>query len=599
MRYFLFAFLLITLVHTANAQGTQLHYTLTIDSPHTHYAQVDMRLEGWRRPYIEVKMPVWIPGSYMVREFARNVERFSAADSKGNPLEVKKTRKNVWRIETRRIREVNIRYYVYANEYTVRTSYIDADHATINPTSIFMYPDGRLGLPSTITINAPAGWRVLTSPLRHSGHNPWILFANGYDELADSPIEIGNHDTFSFKAAGVHHTVAMIGEADYDQALFTADVSRVINACKAVFGSHPCTHYTFFIHHGFNGGGLEHANSTSVLISPGRYHSEGGYRSLMGLIAHEYFHVWNVKRLRPFPLGPFDYDRENYSTLLWHAEGFTSYYDEMLLLRAGLADRSYILGKMAEIANEIANTPGAAVQNISESSFDAWIKFYRRNENSINSTVSYYAKGTLVALCLDLMIIHHSKGKYSLDDVMRSMYETYYLKLDRPFTEANLKESLEYHAGISLDNFFSNHIHGTMPLPLEQCLAYAGYELRDKGIGSNRAWLGIKVQRDFHGPVITEVVRNSAAWHYGLNVRDEIVSVNARAVATTDELTQMESAASPGDTWIMAVLRKGRMRTITITLGEDTRTLYAIIENPQADGAQLLTRQKWLAKSSK
>lgn len=599
MRLLLFSFLLTLITTNAYAQGTQLHYTITIDSPQTHYARVDMRLEGWRRPFVEIKMPVWIPGSYMVREFARNVERFTAADETGNPLRVSKVRKNVWRIETRRVRTVNISYHVYAKEYTVRTSYIDADHATLNPTSILMYPDGRLGLPSTITVHAPHAWKVLTTPLRHSGHNPWVLFANGYDELADSPIEIGNHDTFSFKAAGVHHTVAMIGEADYDQALFTADVSRVINACKAVFGSHPCTHFTFFIHHGFNGGGLEHANSTSILISPGRYHSEGGYRSLMGLIAHEYFHIWNVKRLRPSPLGPFDYDNENYTTLLWQVEGFTSYYDEMLLFRAGLADRGYILDKMAQIANEIANTPGSAVQSISESSFDAWIKFYRRNENSVNSTVSYYGKGTLVALCLDLMIIHHSKGKHNLDDVMRGMYETYFLKHDRPFTEANLKASLEYYAGISLDRFFRDHIHGTVPLPVEQCLGYAGYIISDTSNGAEKAWLGVQVQRDFHGPVITEVIRNSTAWHYGLNVGDEIVSVNTNTLTTPQELVAFESEAKPGDTWVMSILRQGRMRTLVVRLGPDTRKRYSITEIPQPDGAQLLTRQKWLAKSTK
>ncbi|MDP5139283.1 MAG: peptidase M61, partial [Spirosomaceae bacterium] len=287
---------------------------------------------------------------------------------------------------------------------------------------------------------------------------------NSFDELVDSPIEIGNQELLYFDAAGVKHTIAMYSNQplSYDKEEVLAAYKKVVNAATSVVGEHPCKEYLFIVHHlpGI-GGGLEHLYSTTCQTSPAAYASERAFRGFMGLIAHEYFHLWNVKRIRPEALGPFDYENENYTNLLWVSEGFTSFYQDDLIRRAGMMTEDDYIRYMANDLNSIENTPGEEVQSASESSFDAWIKYYRRNENSQNTTVSYYSKGGVIGLLLNIEILAETKGEKSLDDVMKYLWNEYYKKEGRGFTDAEMQKSCEAIAGKSLESFFQNYIWGT------------------------------------------------------------------------------------------------------------------------------------------
>ncbi|MDX5348417.1 MAG: peptidase M61, partial [Hymenobacteraceae bacterium] len=300
--------------------------------PHTHYFNVEMEMQDIKKKFIDVKMPVWAPGSYLVREFAKNVEDFSATTDNGKKLSWEKINKNTWRIYTQRAEPVKVQYKVYAYELTVRTSFIDASHAYLNGTSVFMYPEGYKNLSSTLTIKPYEKWNTISTALPQAGNDKWTFKADSYDELADSPIEIGTHKVYSFTANGVVHEVAMYGEGNYQPEKLMADMKKVVEEAISVFGELPVKRYVFIVHNTHSGGGgLEHLNSTTLQTNRWAYSPGRSYQGFLGLVAHEYFHLWNVKRLRPEPLGPFNYDAENYTQLLWVSEGFTSFYDDLLV----------------------------------------------------------------------------------------------------------------------------------------------------------------------------------------------------------------------------------------------------------------------------
>lgn len=575
------------------AKDPAVRYTVSFPDPHTHYATVTMEVTEWDHSSLTIKMPVWTPGSYMIREFPQNVESVTASSAAGTLLPAQKIAKNAWLIDNGKEQSISITYQVYANEYTVRTSHIDADHATLNLASVLMYIDDHVTLPGTITFAPAAGWKTITTTLPQQG-SPWVRTFADFDELADSPVEIGNHRTFAFEAAGVPHTVAMIGIDRYPEAMLREDISKIVETCTAVFGDHPSREYIFFIHHtASGGGGLEHANSTSVIVQRDAYLRTDAYEGFMSLLVHEYFHLWNVKRLRPHPLGPFNYEAENYTTLLWQSEGFTSYYDEYLLLRAGYINEESYLRKLAGAINSITNSPGSLVQPVAEASMDAWIKFYRRNENSPNATVSYYTKGNIIAAALDLTIIHHSRGKYQLDDVLQAMYDEYYLRKNKAFQEEDLQRALEKAAGIALDAFFRKYIHGTEPLPWETLLGYAGLEITDTRAGERQARIGAVLGAASGNLVVQLVERSSAAWEGGLNTDDEVLAVNGIR-ATADNWAMLEALAQPGDRWEVLISRDGLLRTITCTLKIDTKVQYRIRKSQDASKRQQEVYEKWL-----
>jgi len=572
------------------AANTQITYTVNFPEAQAHYADIEMRITGLNQNTLDLKMPVWTPGSYLVREFSKNIETLSAA-ANGKPLTSKKIRKNIWQLNTTGISEVVVKYRVYAFEISVRTSFIDASHAFLSSPDMFLYPANMLHEPSTIHIIPYKGWTTVSTSLEKVNGDSFIRYSPDYDILFDSPIEIGTQDVFGFTAAGVNYEVVMVGGGNYNKDRLKKDMATIVEEETAIFGENPNKHYTFIVHNALRGGGgLEHLSSTTLGATRDNY--DKGYQNFLSLAAHEHFHLWNVKRLRPIALGPFDYDNENYTTNLWIAEGFTAYYQDIIVRRTQLYPPENYLGVAANLINLLEEQPGTKVQTLAESSYDAWIKAYRPNENSGNSTISYYTKGAIVALLLDLEIINDTKGKSSLDDVMRYMYNEYYKTLKRGYTDDEFKQGLERFAGKNLDDFYAKYINGLTPIAYNTYLNYAGYKLTNEPAANNDPALGITTIPGTNRVIVATVVRGSAAWVDGINANDEITFIDGVQVVSTEGLL---TGKKPGDKINVTLIRDGLTLTLPVTLLKSPNIKYKIEELPNVTPEQLVIRKKWLA----
>lgn len=503
-------------------------YDLSMPRPQDHYFHVKMDMKDFKEDTLTMKMPVWAPGSYLVREFSKNVNLVKAFDQDGKELEVFKKSKNAWGILNPKNGKVQVRYEVYSFELSVRTSFLDATHGFVSGTGIFMYVDNHKSLGGEVNVYPGKYFSKITTALPSKGEDvikdgSQSFTFKDYDHLVDCPIEIGNQEVFDFEAAGVKHTVAMYGVGNYDVNVLKKDMARIIEEATAVFGHNPNKEYTFIIHNVVDAqGGLEHTNST--VLSVNRWSYEGSkYVGFLSLVAHEYFHLWNVKRIRPIELGPFNYDEENYTSLLWVMEGFTSYYDELLLLRAGYYTREKFMNKMLSTLNYVEGSTGTRVQPVAHASYDAWIKAYRPNENSANTTMSYYSRGSVIAMMLDAMIINKSKGKQCLDHFLQHIYKEFYEKKGRGFTEDEFKTELEKFAG-DLDEFFAKYIHGTEIPDYNKVFAPVGMNMTY--VGTPRPDAGISVSGSGGSTTVKRIRSGSAAETAGLSVNDEIIGVN-------------------------------------------------------------------------
>jgi len=525
-RYFI-SILLITSVFFSYAQNVR--YKLSMPKPQNHYYHVEMELSNFSSKEINVKMPIWTPGSYLAREFAKNVNLVKAFDEKGKKLLVKKTNKNTWNIQKGNASKVLVKYEVYAFELSVRTSFLDLTHGFVSGSGVFMYAEGFKDKSGTVEVVPFEEFSVITTAMKPANEG---LAADGsksyqfdnYDHLLDCPIEIGNQEVFFFDAAGVHHKVAMYNFGNYSIEKLKVDMAKIVEGATSVFGQNPNKDYTFIIHNVVQAqGGLEHTNST--VLSVNRWTYEGPkYVDFLKLVAHEYFHLWNVKRIRPVELGPFDYDSENYTSLLWVMEGFTSYYEKLILLRTGFYTEKQFINKMWSSLNYVEGSVGTRVQPVAHASFDAWIKAYRPNENSRNTTMSYYSRGSVIAMMLDAKIMSRYKGKKSLDDFMQKIYKKYYEGKGRGFSESEFKKELSDFTGENLDEFYEKHIDGTEIPDYNKELAPLG--LMVEYTGKSRPNVGLSLVNSGGKTIVKGIRSNSSAEDGGLSVNDEIIGCN-------------------------------------------------------------------------
>jgi predicted metalloprotease with PDZ domain len=571
----------------------KISYEVSFKEPQAHYAAVEMNVSGLSKAYIDVKMPVWAPGSYLIREFSRNVEGFTATTGITS-LKVEKLKKNTWRVFNGTAKSVTINYSVYAAEVSIRTPFVDDSHAFLSPTGIFMYPDKQLLLGSTVRIIPFKGWNKVSTGLEPVAGRQFTYTAKDYDILYDSPIEVGNQDVFEFTAAGVKHEVAMYGGGNYNAERLKADMPKIVEQATAMYGENPNQRYTFIVHNLSRGsGGLEHLNSTVLGVARDSYSTEDGYKGFLGLVAHEYHHLWNVKRMRPIALGPFDYENENYTTDLWVAEGFTSYYKNKFMLRAGYVTPEEFVGALTGSVGKILNTPGAKIESAAASSFDAWIKYYRPNENSNNSTVSYYSKGEVIGLLLDLEIIHATKGAKSLDDVMKAMYLQCKSK-GRGYTDAEFKAMTENISGIDLTDFWAKYVNGVYPVEYAKYFGFAGIKVQDEDAGKSIPYLGIATRAtDGHVNIIA-VSRNSGAWIDGLNTGDEIISVDGIDAGPVVETMPSLLAKKVGDIITVKIKRDFLDKEIKVKLTANPNvSLVPSMDNGITE-AQSAVLRKWI-----
>jgi predicted metalloprotease with PDZ domain len=561
------SFLLLLVPLELFAQSGVLHYELRFSEPHTHYAEVSLQIRGFEEDTLELKMPVWTPGSYLVREFARNVEGLEASNDLGQKISVVKVSKNGWKIHPCRGATIQVKYRIYANELSVRTSHIDESHAYINAASVFMYVKNYKQLPISVKIYPFQQHNKISTSLQASAKDPWLLLATDYDELVDSPIEIGNQKIITYEALGVPHEICLYGDAQFDSERLVSDFRKISEEASKVFGHLPIQRYVTIIHHFPGaGGGLEHKNSTTLHISPMTYRTN--WNGVISLFAHEYFHLWNVKRLRPHGLGPFNYDEEVYTDLLWLAEGFTSYYDDLLPVRAGVLSTESYLQELKLRIQRIEQSPGSKVQTLAESSFDTWIKFYRRDENSSNSQVSYYEKGHLAGALINAYVLEKTGGNACLDEVLRVMYDSFALKTDVGFHYQDLLNAVEKVSGNRIDSLMNSWIYSTQSPDYEAAFKPLGIQLNwKKPLKEIR--LGMSAALEGNRYVVKSVEKGGTAYVSGLNSGDDILFVNGKSANT--HWAELVDTGKPGDRVNLTVMRRGSKKEVVMELKEESR----------------------------
>jgi predicted metalloprotease with PDZ domain len=589
------ALLLASTTNPLDAQALEpIRYTLRFPAPQTHYVDVEAVVPTSRRPDVELYMAVWTPGSYLVREYERHVEAVTAS-ADGRTLAVQKSRKNRWRVTTGGAATVAVRYRVYSREMTVRNNWVDAGFAMLNGAPTFLtLVEPRVARPHDVRVELPAGWKGIQTPLVPVAGAANTFRAEDFDTLVDSPIIIGNPVVREFTVDGKRHALVLEGDPSFfDADRAAGDVQKIVVAARSVMGEFRYPHYYFFNMVTESGGGLEHKNS--FLGMTGRYttRTERAYRGWLGLIAHEYFHNWNVKRLRPVELGPFDYENENYVKTLWVAEGFTDYYSDLLLSRAKLSTRDEYLDALSNQIEQVQTTPGRQVSPVAMASYDAWIKQYRPDENTANTSVNYYAKGAVIGFLLDAQIRKATNGARTLDDGMRLAMQRY--SGDKGYTPEQFYAVMSEVAGVDLRSWFARAAESTEELDYAEALDYFGLRFRPVDTRTARAFIGANTRNDNGRLVVTLVRRGTPAIEGGLNVDDEILAIDDVRVRA-DGLAARLDQYKPGDRVALLVARRDRLMRIDLTLGAEPARAWRLETLTSATNEQKARLAAWLGQ---
>lgn len=550
----------------------EIAYTVSMAKPSTHLLEVEMQVK-WPRAQdqTELKMPVWTPGSYLIREYARHVQDFAVKDASGKALAWRKINKNTWQIDSKGVREIVATYRVYSNELTVRTNELNDEHAFWNNGALLLFPKGHLAAPTTVKVNPHGNWKIATGlPLVAGSANTYR--AENFDILYDSPFEVSDFNEIEFTVQGKRHRFVVTGEGNYDLKAIARDTAKIVEEGVKLFGDLPVQDYVFILNLR-GGGGLEHLNSTALQWNRFGFKPRSRYTAFLNLVAHEYFHLWNVKRIRPDALGPFDYENENYTKLLWVAEGATAYYEGVLLRRAGLiTDNQFLTGKASMITN-LQSRPGRFETSLEEASMDAWIKYYRQDENAVNNQISYYDKGEIVNMMLDITIRTASKGSRSLDDVLRHLYDEF-SKKGKNYTPADYQKVSEMMAGRSLDDFFSKYVRGEAEIDYNSIAAGIGLTLEAAKVSETAAYIGADLGEDANGRLTIRTVRaGTPAYDQGLNTGDQIVAVDGYRASQAFLQTYI-GEKKPGDRIRLSIFRFDKLRDVEFVLGTSTREAF-------------------------
>jgi predicted metalloprotease with PDZ domain len=560
--------------------------------PHSHLFHVEATLDD-PGPEPVLALPVWTPGSYLVREFARHLESFSAADGEGRPLPWDRIDKHRFRVRTGAATRLVARYRIYAHDLTVRTSHLDGSHGYFNGASVLVYAEGHIAEACRLEVLPPPGWKVTTA----LAGGPAGFTARDYHELVDSPVEVGTHAVLEFNALGKEHAVAVWGQGNIDLGSFAGDLKKVVEAFGGMLGGLPYERYLFLVHLAERRrGGLEHARSATLHLSRLGFWPREAYLESLSLAVHELLHAWNVKRLRPAALLPYDYAREQYTRLLWWFEGATSYYDHLVLVRTGLLEPERYLKHLGEEWTALLRTPGAGKTSLEEASLVAWVKHYRPDENSVNSTVSYYRKGELVSWALDLAL---RRSGHSLDELLRVLLDRH---ADRGLPENGVEQAVAGWIGVAgAAAFFDKFVRGTEPLEVDLDLLGLALRLRpaegpdDDGgdPGKEKArptgWVGAEVDGDL---AVTSVREGGPAWRAGLYPGDEIVAESGLRLARK-ALDERIRERGPGGAVRLHVFRRDQLVEVEIPLESPPADTAWLEAAPHATEAQRNAFQAW------
>lgn len=599
-----------------------IHYQIRPANPGAHLFEIRLTINEPDPDGQRLAMAAWIPGSYMIRDFARHVV-WLRAECAGRPVPVTKLDKQTWRCAPVD-GPLTVVYEVYAWDLSVRGAHLDTTHGYFNGTSVFLRVVGQEERPCTVAILPPDGasyrdWRVATT-LPSAGAPQYgfgLHRAAHYEELIDHPVEMGCFTLIEFEACGVPHAVAITGRHDADTERLAQDLRKLCEHHIRFFGEPaPMERYLFQVMAVGDGyGGLEHRSSTSLLCSrndlprkTARKMSEE-YRRFLGLCSHEYFHTWNVKRIMPAAFQPYDLTREVHTTLLWAFEGITSYYDDLALVRAGIISRDDYLELLGQNVTRLLRGSGRLKQSVAESSFDAWTKFYKQDENAPNSVVSYYTKGGLIALALDLTIRRATDDARSLDDVMRALWERHG-KTGIGVTEEGLENLIEEVSGVPLQPFFDQALRGTEDLPLAELLGHVGVEFhlrpaesatdkggkpaaRDESELAALPSLGIRTGDDPAGAKVINVFDGGAAQEAGVSAGDVILAIDGLR-ATHTNLEGLLASRVPGDRIKVHLFRRDELMEFDVTLRAAPHDTCYLRQQPDLDAATQARLASWL-----
>lgn len=556
-------------------------------------------------------LPAWIPGSYMIREFARNIVRIRA-ESGGEAVQLTKLDKHSWRAAPC-AGPLTLHYEVYAWDLSVRAAHLDQTHGFFNGTSVFLRAVGHESIAHEVDIQRPADpaartWRVATAmaELKAKRYGFGTYIAANYDELIDHPVEMGDFALATFTAHGIPHDIVITGRVpNLDMARLQADLKAICETQIAFFEPKtkraPLDRYVFMTMAVGDGyGGLEHRASTALICAradlPSTASPQGaepgeGYLRFLGLCSHEYFHTWNVKRIKPAVFAPYDLQVENYTPLLWLFEGFTSYYDDLMLVRAGIIGEPTYFKLLGKTIGGVLRGSGRTKQSVADSSFDAWSKYYRQDENSPNAIISYYTKGSLIALAFDLTIRTRTGGAKSLDDIMLALWERYgrdfYAGAGRGVTDAEVEALFDDVSGLKLKPLFERHVRGVDDLPLAKLYAPLGVKLSEERKGGKPS-LDAGIGRDALGAKLTQVHEGGAAHRAGLSALDVVIAIDGlRVIGAPSNVDALLGRYRVGDSVTVHAFRRDELMTFEVVLqGERVPNITLI---PVAGGRKTVT----------
>ncbi|SAL80505.1 peptidase [Caballeronia terrestris] len=594
-----------------------IQYTIVPKNPAAHLFEVTLTVAEPDPAGQRFMLPVWIPGSYMIREFARNIVTLQAFNTAGRRIAIEKIDKHAWQAAPHD-GPITLRYEVYGWDMSVRAAHLDDTIGFFNGTSVFLAVEGQADAPCSVDIQAPQGaayrnWRVATALPEARGTKRYgfgAYQAQNYDELADHPVTLGEFALGSFSAHGVKHDIVISGRVtNLDMNRLAADLKRVCEAQIALFEPRtkkaPVDRYVFMTVAVADGyGGLEHRASTALICNRGDLPVQGraemtdGYRTYLGLCSHEYFHTWNVKRIKPAAFAPYDLSQENYTSLLWLFEGFTSYYDDLMLVRSGLINAGDYFTLVGKTIAGVQRGSGRLKQTVAESSFDAWVKYYRADENSPNAIVSYYQKGSLIALAFDLSIRAQTANRKSLDDVMRLLWQRYgrdfYNGKARGIAESEVEALFAEATGADLRKLFRDGVHGTRDLPLDALFEPFGVTLSTDLATNGTAGKPSLGARTRGGADCTLAVVHDggAAQKAGLSAGDVLVAIDGLRV-TGSNLDGLLSRYLPGAKVEVHAFRRDELRRTELKLDAPEVTRYTL-SPVDGRGPAKQWRERWL-----
>ena len=599
-------------------QQSAIHYAVDLTDARNHYVTVTATVPV-EEETTELMMAVWTPGSYFLREYARHIDKMQVR-ADGKNLKFEKTKKNRWLVQTANVKSFQVKYRIYCNEMSVRTNWVGRQYAMLNGAPTYLAVPDRLDNSFVVQLKMPSSWTRSATSLRSTGDVPHTFVADDFDELVDSPIVAGNVNVYPFTAGGVEHQLVNVGESGYwDGSKAAADLKKVVEEHQKMWANIPYERYLFLNMIVEGRGGLEHDNSTVLMTSRWSFRDESKYKSWLGLASHEFFHTWNVRRLRPKTLVTYDYENEVYTDSLWIAEGITSYYENLALIRAGLLTRDEFLEKLSGDVESVQSTSGRQLQSLKDSSFDAWIKFYRPDDNSSNTRISYYSKGAVVAFLLDTKIRKLTDGKKSLDDVMRAMFDTYH---ESGYISDDFRKTVSDVAGVDLSGWFSQTIDSTNELNYSE-VEVLGIEVPNNAAPNKKPkksntdskkekpskddqsknpeseenpkpWLGFESSADKGRVTVSKLQSDSPASDVGLNLKDEIIAIDGFRVGSSidSQIAQYDI----GDEIELLIARRGKLTTLQMTIGSRKKEDWELQFVDEPSESQVRQLDRWLGE---